>query len=336
MVSSYPTFSFTGTVARTNAERVLRLGKRRGARVEGPTPSLERIAAARMFEIWADLVHKLDAPELPLEAARHFRLEDLGLLGLVVMTAPTLLAGLDSFVRFGALLNDGRTMSLVGDDRCVTLELHDGAPLALGVRISHEATFAQLARGMNELAGREVQPRQLSFRHEATTGARALRAHFSCPVQLGGERDAIVFARADLEAARPAGNAAVWGYLTQRAAEAAAMLAPLPIAVRVGDCVARICRAGATPQLDAVASSLGVSGRTLRRALAAERTSFRALVDERKRQRAEELLGASRYSLTRVALELGFSDSSAFAHACRRWFGRSPSEVAATLRARRE
>lgn len=334
MAASYPTSSFLGTVARSNAERVLHVGGRRGARIDGPPRTSERIAAARMFEIWADLVHQLDAPELPLEAARHFRMEDLGLLGLVVMTAPTLLASLQSFVRFGALLNDGRTMALVLDDRTVTLELHDGAPLALGVRISHEATFAQVARGMNELAGASVRLQRVSFRHEPPRGARALRAHFACPVELGGNRDAIAFSRADLEAPRPAGNPAVFRYLSERAVEASAALAPLPIVVRVRDHVARSCRAGATPGLEAVASSLGVSGRTLRRALAAERTSFRSVVDDAKRERARELLRAPHpHSLTRVALELGFSDSSAFAHACQRWFGRTPTEVAAMLRA---
>ncbi len=333
MAPSYPISSFRGTVARSNADRVLRVGGRRGARVDAPTPDSERIAAARMFEIWADLAHQLAAPELPLEAARTFRIEDLGLLGLVVMTAPTLLAGLESFVRFGALLNDGRTMALVRDDRTVRLELHDGAPLALGVRISHEATFAQVARGMTELAGAAIRPLRVSFRHEPPQGARALRAHYACPVELGSDRDAIAFSRADLEARRPAGNPAVFRYLTERAVEAAATLAPLPLVVRARDAVARGCGAGAIPGLDAVASSLGISGRTLRRALTAERTTFRTLVDEARRARAEALLRApTQPSLTRVALELGFSDSSAFVHACRRWFGRTPTEVAASLR----
>ncbi|WP_341715294.1 helix-turn-helix domain-containing protein, partial [Limnobacter sp.] len=32
-------------------------------------------------------------------------------------------------------------------------------------------------------------------------------------------------------------------------------------------------------------------------------------------------------SPTAIALDLGFSDASAFSRACKRWFGKSPSEI---------
>jgi len=329
MTVTYRPSSFAGTVASTNAARVVRLGQRRGACAKAPPPGpADRIAAARMFAIWADLVHELDAPELPLETARHFRMEDLGLLGLVVMTAPTPLAGLESFVRYGALLNDGRSMELESDDRTVTLTLHDGAPLALGVRLSHEATLAQVARGMKELVGPRVTPRAVSFRHELAAGAGALRTYFSCPVELGAAHDRLVFDRLDLDTTRPGANMAVWRYLARQAEDATAALVPRPLGARARDAITRAIREGTSPDLAATASSLGTSGRTLRRALEAEGTSFRALLDATKRARAEELLRGARHSLTRIALDLGFSDSSAFAHACHRWFGCAPSEVA--------
>lgn len=329
MPASYRASTFSGTVAGTNAERVSRLGRLRGARAGTFTASAERISAARMFELWANLVHELDAPDLPLRAAEGFRLEDLGLLGLVVSSAPTALDGLESFARYGALLNDGRTLTLSSDARTVSLNLHDGAPLALGVRLSHEATFAQVDRGMKELVGASVRPREVSFRHERPSAARALRAYFSCPVELGAAHDRMVFAREDMVRLRPSGNAPVWRYLCERAKEAESALAPRPLVERVTGIVARGVQAGEAPELEATATELGMSGRSLRRALAAERTSFRELVDQNRQSRAEELLRSSRHSLTRIALDLGFSDSSAFAHACRRWFGKSPGELSA-------
>lgn len=330
MPASYRPSSFSGTVASTNASRVLGMGRRRGARAKGPPESTERIAAARMFEIWSDLVHELDAPGLPLETARHFRMEDLGLLGLVVMTAPTAIAGLESFVRYGALLNDGRTMSLERDERTVTLTLHDPAPLALGVRLSHEATFAQIARGVQELVGAAATPRRVSLRHEPASTANVLRAYFSCPVELAADSDRIVFDRSLLDVARPAGNIAVWRYLSARAEAAAAMLTPRPLASRVKDAVTCAILEGKVPNLEATASALGTSGRSLRRSLATADTSFRALVDDAKRTRALELLRGARHSITRIAFDLEFCDSSAFVHACHRWFGCAPSEIVGT------
>jgi AraC-like DNA-binding protein len=46
-----------------------------------------------------------------------------------------------------------------------------------------------------------------------------------------------------------------------------------------------------------------------------------------KRERAWTLLSAPDASVTRVALELGFADSSALAHACQRWFACTPGEL---------
>jgi AraC-like DNA-binding protein len=86
--------------------------------------------------------------------------------------------------------------------------------------------------------------------------------------------------------------------------------------------------------MTAVAATLGTTERTLRRTLASTGASFRLLVDEARRDRALELLSATPGSVTRVAFDTGFSDTSAFTHACQRWFGRPPREVArdATLR----
>jgi AraC-like DNA-binding protein len=83
---------------------------------------------------------------------------------------------------------------------------------------------------------------------------------------------------------------------------------------------------GARPSLSglAVAKALRCSDRTLRRALAAEKTSFRELLDDQRRARAALLVQRGDLSVSEAAFEAGFSDASAFTHACQRWFGSAP------------
>ncbi|WP_019813448.1 AraC family transcriptional regulator [Saccharomonospora saliphila] len=76
--------------------------------------------------------------------------------------------------------------------------------------------------------------------------------------------------------------------------------------------------------MDEIAAELSMTVRTLRRRLAAEGTSFRALVDELRRARAEELLAGRALSVEQIAHRLGYAESSSFVRAFTRWTGVPP------------
>ncbi|MCP2287699.1 AraC-type DNA-binding protein [Nocardia amikacinitolerans] len=82
----------------------------------------------------------------------------------------------------------------------------------------------------------------------------------------------------------------------------------------------------AIPDLPRVAAALLLSSRTLSRRLNAEGTSFRALVDEVRRARSEQLLGHTRLTTEQVASRLGYAESASFIRAFRRWNGCPPQE----------
>jgi AraC-like DNA-binding protein len=83
---------------------------------------------------------------------------------------------------------------------------------------------------------------------------------------------------------------------------------------------------GEMPGLDAVAAALHVHPRTLRRRLAEEGTSFRALTNDVRATLATELLSQVGLSVEQVARRLGYAETSAFNHAFSRWFGLAPNE----------
>lgn len=74
-----------------------------------------------------------------------------------------------------------------------------------------------------------------------------------------------------------------------------------------------------------VARRLAISPQTLRRRLAAEGTSLRAMRDEVLRDAAISSLVNGEEPITDLALRLGFSEPSAFTRAFRRWTGSPPS-----------
>ena len=80
------------------------------------------------------------------------------------------------------------------------------------------------------------------------------------------------------------------------------------------------------PVLDAVAASLHLHPRTLRRRLAEEGTSFRALTNDVRATLAAELLSQVGLTVEQVARRLGYAETAAFNHAFSRWFGLAPNE----------
>ena len=83
---------------------------------------------------------------------------------------------------------------------------------------------------------------------------------------------------------------------------------------------------GKMPGLDAVAASLHLHPRTLRRRLAEEGTSFRALTNDVRSTLAVELLSQVGLTVEQVARRLGYAETAAFNHAFARWFGLAPNE----------
>ena len=77
-----------------------------------------------------------------------------------------------------------------------------------------------------------------------------------------------------------------------------------------------------------VGRSLGLSPPTLRRRLEAENATFSEIVDEVRRQMAEQELRGQR-SVSEIAFGLGFSSVSAFDRAFKRWLSMLPTEYRA-------
>ncbi|NRA31967.1 MAG: AraC family transcriptional regulator [Polyangiaceae bacterium] len=91
---------------------------------------------------------------------------------------------------------------------------------------------------------------------------------------------------------------------------------------------------GGNPCAGNIAGRVGVSERTLRRRLQAAGTSYQTLLDERRYDAALRYLRDDGCSLLEVGFLLGFSDSSGFARACKRWTGKTPVELRRQTRAK--
>ncbi len=81
-------------------------------------------------------------------------------------------------------------------------------------------------------------------------------------------------------------------------------------------------------RIDDVAVALGISVRALQKRLTSAGTSYRDVVQQARRRVALERIRVADGRLTNLAADLGYSETSAFVRAFRRWTGTSPLRYA--------
>jgi AraC-like DNA-binding protein len=92
--------------------------------------------------------------------------------------------------------------------------------------------------------------------------------------------------------------------------------------------------AGGEVRLGALARSMHMSERTLRRRLSERGTSYQELLDDLRSTQARKLVSHGAEAVEQIAQRLGFADTSSFFHAFKRWTGQTPAQFRRTVRAR--
>ena len=334
------------TAAARTVKRVVDVGLRDGVRQEAiqraarlsPTSIDDpegRIEINLLFDLWTYLGKTLDDPSLPIRVAEKTTIEDLDLFGFAMMTAPSLRQALGSATRYGPLLTDSGRWEVTESAYRVHVRWYRLRPLTLGHRMSNETAVAQCLVCLRQLVGRHLEPIEVTFRHAAPPIRTTHAAFFRCPVRFDAPYDGLTFHREILNDVPVGANPKLWEYLCKSADSLSEKLAPRSIVEAVSHHIVRELSSGkgGVPSLTHVAHALGTTDRTLRRRLSLEGTSFRHLVEGARRELAGSLLQGATATVTETALKLGFSDTTAFTHACRRWFGCAPRELRARLRA---
>ena len=173
----------------------------------------------------------------------------------------------------------------------------------------HHAALAELAGG--------------PLRFEAPFNCLRFPAHYLEQHIPSGDPYLSALARKELDA-----------QLARSAPTNAATPAPLSLLEQVRERLA--ARLALDASLEAVASDLGLSARTLRRRLAAVGASFQVVLEDTRRARAISCLVDTDIAVDDVGALLGYGDPANFRRAFRRWTGLSPSAYRATRRHERE
>lgn len=286
-----------------------------------------QLAARQELAVVANLVRALDDPPgLGLAAGGRYRIGTFGIFGYACITSPTLREAMRFALGHLELSFTFCIPSVRVDPDAVTLRLDLSGVPARVQRFLVERDLAAIYTVVTDMLDARLPLLELAFPFPDPgvgdyAGTFGLRPRFDAPHALAR------FPTDRLDAPLPQANAVTVALCEQQCRELVAQRrARTGIAHQVRE---RLVSVGGAPEpIQDVAATLAMSERTLRRRLADEGTSYRALLDEVRDTLAQELLAAGGLSVEDVAQRLGYAEASSFIAAFKRWHGRTPAAFA--------
>jgi AraC-like DNA-binding protein len=279
-----------------------------------------RIPYASMGRLFHECALATGCPHFGFLTYQRVRLWHLGLPGELMRYSATLRAGLQAFVSYQHLNNQGMATFLLEDQRIASLGCAVFQKLAEFVDQIYDAFLAVACNIMRELWGSRWAPEEVHFSRTRPADVGAYRRFFRAPCRFDRERTAIFFPTALLNEPMPEANPEQLRRLEQQAQT-----------VGKGELLPRLHRAlrilllSGRVSAQEVAALLFLHRRTLSRRLQDQGTNFQHVLDEIRFETACQLLDNTQLPLTDIAAFLGYSESSAFTRAFRRWCGVAPS-----------
>ncbi len=286
---------------------------------------LTEVRAGQELTIIRNLIGRLgDQPGLGMETGSRYTFADTGILGYALLSSPTAGDAIDVACRYAALTTT--YLSLATPERTTTeaaIAFDDAQVPSDLRRFLIERDFAIFLQLLPQLIG--------SFEAPATLRLEVADPHL--PVSLvevknltivveHTDRNALVIPAALVDQPMPAADPQTAAICIRQCEELlnrrrARRGISASIRMRLVQDSTHI------PSMATVAKELCVTERTLHRRLAAEGTSYRALLDEVRATLAAELLDSG-LSVEETARRLGYSETAAFTRAHARWNGCPP------------
>ncbi len=309
---------------------------------EDPEPALQRhglslhkldpstrIERSRELRLYADLAEGLKEPLVGLKIGGFYGLAGYGPLVMLLMTCGTVYEALQTGIRYQKLTYLFGSLRFEPGERVSALVL---SPLRMDPKVFRFRTDGEVAgtykmlRDMQVTMGLDIAPERVDLPYPRPPEAAAYEAHFGCPVRFD-EHEARFWMRNEhlhvkLPTADPNAHQMYRSLCDQQLAAQEAQ-AQDTVVDRVHTHLG-LHTNGDYPDVAQVARALGMSERSLRRALAEEGRNFRDLLADVRYARARQLLRQTQLPIDEVARQLGYAEAAAFIHAFQRWAGQTP------------
>lgn len=287
-----------------------------------------RCPSEKVSLLWDLAVQRSCNAMIGIAQPRSSSLANFDVVGYAMMSCPNLLASLECLIRYLRVVSEAAAlvMQKEGDGYALELTLFGGGHALPRQRF--EFDLLTLLSFLRWISGRHFLPVFVDFTYPEPADPQLYHAAYQSPVRFGAAANRVVLSEADLLLPLPTHNPALEKFHAQFASQYLTRLDNKKISRMVGELIAHKLL-GWEPRREDIARLLCLGDRTLRRRLEEEGTSFQKILDETRRDLAQQYFAQQRYSVGEIAYMLGFADQGTLFRACRRWFDVSPKQYQA-------
>jgi AraC-like DNA-binding protein len=287
---------------------------------DDPDNLISLAARGHLLEHCAD---RTGCPHLGLLIGQHGGLHSLGLIGLLAKLSPDVEAALSTVVNLFFLQARGATASLSVEGGFATFAYLSYERNISGVEQIGDGAVAVMFNILRSLCGPQWQPESACFAHEQPVDVKPYQNFFQTWLQFNAEQFALVFPASWLKQPVLSADADLLRVLRKETEKLTAdQRHDFPEQVRL---VLRRSIVAGKLKAEDIAVLFAMHPRTLDRRLAAFNVNYRELLDEVRFELARQLLSSTSLEVAQIAATLGYSRSSTFTRAFRRWSGATPS-----------
>jgi AraC-like DNA-binding protein len=289
-----------------------------------------RLPTEQVSHLWQLAVERSGNPLIGLAQHRVPRPASFDVVGYTMMSSANLRGAFERLVRYLRILSDAVTIDRQEHrDLCRLVFVLQGGDRPVP-RARIEFILVTLASFCRWVSGDRIGPRAVEIPYPVPADPKPYLDAFGCPVSFGAPAASLLFALDDLDQPLSTSNSTLAQLHERFAGEYLERFGHAQISTRVREVILRRLPDG-EPRRDQVARELGLSERTLQRRLEEEQTSFHQVLDDARRELAQQYLGRLQLSLAEAAYLLGFAEESSFFRACKRWFGVPPGQYRSRL-----
>lgn len=277
--------------------------------------------------IWKLLREAYPDQALALHAASAVPLTSMGQLAQAVQYAEDLRSALQEFVKYCSVLSDQLTIELIESDSEAILQISHPIDKIDG-GYGAEAGLGIITRLVRETLVAEDPLVRVEFRHQPFGSLQAYADFFKVPIRFQQSFNRLVFRRDALDLPTPKRDTYLLEYI-QRNLDLLQdhwRLHGNPSQIsQLYDAIARNAEVSEY-STEALAQQLNISLRALQRQARDRGFTIGQLLENAREAEARKLLSDPKLTIKAISTQLGYSDSSSFRRAFKRWTGDTPAE----------